>query len=258
VSSNINKVRQYWDKVPCNLNHSNKDIGTKEYFDEVEQKKIFVEPHINSFSNFPFWKDKTVLEIGCGLGTMGINFVRNGAIYTGVELSEKSCDLAKRNFEINNYSGEFYIGNAEELSKFVPITNFDLIYSFGVIQHTPNPEILISEINKYMNNDSILKIMLYASNSWKNIMIQSGLDQPEAQYGCPIANTYTVDDVIDLLSEYKIISIDQDHIFPYQISQYKNGQYKKEPWFDSMPTQMFKALEKQMGWHLLVNARLKS
>ena len=47
MSSNINKVRQYWDKVPCNLNHSNKDIGTKEYFDEVEQKKLFVEPHIN-------------------------------------------------------------------------------------------------------------------------------------------------------------------------------------------------------------------
>ena len=50
-----------------------------------------------------------------------------------------------------------------------------------------------------MNKDSTLKIMLYASESWKNYMIEAGYDQPEAQYGCPIAHTYTKDEVRELL-----------------------------------------------------------
>ncbi len=35
----INKVKEFWDKRPCNIKHSSKPIGTKEYFDEVEKRK---------------------------------------------------------------------------------------------------------------------------------------------------------------------------------------------------------------------------
>ena len=33
--------------------------------------------------------------------------------------------------------------------------------------------------------------MVYAKNSYKQAMIDNGRDQPEAQFGCPIANSYT-------------------------------------------------------------------
>ncbi len=253
----INEVKEFWDGRPCNIRHSQKELGTREYFDEVADKKFFVEPHIKSFSNFNEWNGKRVLEIGCGLATVGINFASHGANYTGVELSEESLDLAKQRFDVYNMKGEFYSGNAEELSSFVPVETYDLIYSFGVIHHSPHPEKIISEIKKYMNEDSTLKIMLYAKDSWKNYMIESGLDQPEAQYGCPIANTYTKDDVVELLDGYDIISIEQDHIFPYQVEPYKRGEYIKQPWFESMPSEMFRSLEKNLGWHLLITAKLK-
>ena len=253
----INEVKEFWDGRPCNIRHSQKELGTREYFDEVADKKFFVEPHIKSFSNFNEWNGKRVLEIGCGLATVGINFASHGANYTGVELSEESLDLAKQRFDVYNMKGEFYSGNAEELSSFVPVETYDLIYSFGVIHHSPHPEKIISEIKKYMNKDSTLKIMLYAKDSWKNYMIESGLDQPEAQYGCPIANTYTKDDVVELLDGYDIISIEQDHIFPYQVEPYKRGEYIKQPWFESMPSEMFRSLEKNLGWHLLITAKLK-
>ena len=253
----INEVKEFWDGRPCNIRHSQKELGTREYFDEVADKKFFVEPHIKSFSNFNEWNGKRVLEIGCGLATVGINFASHGANYTGVELSEESLDLAKQRFDVYNMKGELYSGNAEELSSFVPVETYDLIYSFGVIHHSPYPEKIISEIKKYMNKDSTLKIMLYAKDSWKNYMIESGLDQPEAQYGCPIANTYTKDDIVELLDGYDIISIKQDHIFPYQVEPYKRGEYIKQPWFESMPSEMFRSLEKNLGWHLLITAKLK-
>ena len=54
-----------------------------------------------------------------------------------------------------------------------------------------------------------------------------------------------------------IIYIEQDHIFPYQIEPYKRGEYIKQPWFESMPLEMFRSLEKNLGWHLLITAKLK-
>ena len=253
----IEEVKKFWNDRPCNIKHSSKEIGTKEYFNEVERKKFFVEPHILKFTEFPQWKNKKVLEVGCGLGTVGINFALNGSDYTGVELSKESLEIAKKRFEVYNQSGKFYLGNAEELSSFVPIETYYLIYSFGVIHHSPHPEKIVSQIKKYMNENSVLKIMLYAKDSWKNYMIDAGLDQPEAQYGCPIANTYTKQDVVELLDGYEVLSIEQDHIFPYQVEPYKLGEYIKQPWFDVMPTEMFETLEKKLGWHLLITAKLK-
>ena len=100
--------------------------------------------------------------------------------------------------------------------------------------------------------------MLYAKNSWKSFMIDAGFDQPEAQYGCPIAYTYSEDDIRELLGDaFKIVSMTQDHIFPYQIEPYKQGEYIKQPWFENMPVQVFRVLEKRLGWHLMITAKLK-
>lgn len=253
----IEEVKKFWNDRPCNVRHSNKEIGTIEYFKEVTDKKFFVEPHIKTFSDFESWDGKSVLEVGCGMATAGINFAANGAHYTGIELSSESLKLAKKRFEVFEQKGNFYCGNAEKLSTFVPIKTYDLIYSFGVIHHSPYPKLILSEIKKYMDENSVLKIMLYAKNSWKNYMIDAGFDQPEAQYGCPIANIYTKQDVIELLEGYNVVSIEQDHIFPYQVEPYKNGEYVKQPWFAEMSPEMFRTLEKNLGWHLLITAKLK-
>ena len=258
MTATIDDVKRFWNDRPCNVRHSKKETGTKSYFDEVEKKKFFVEPHIKSFSHFNEWNGKKVLEIGCGMATAGINFARYGADYTGVELSTESLELAKKRFEVYNQRGNFYEGNCEKLSDFLPLDKYHLVYSWGVIHHTPHPEKVIKQIRNYLTKDGVLKLMIYASDSWKNYMISVGLDQPEAQYGCPVAYTYTEDEVYELLGEYfDVLSIDRDHIFPYQIEPYKKGEYIKEPWFETMPNDMFEVLEKKLGWHLLITAKLK-
>jgi len=255
MTATIEDVKEYWNNQPCNVKHSKKEIGSKEYFDEVERKRYSAEPHIPRFADFSSWKNKKVLEIGCGLATEGINFALNGAEYTATDLSSESLDLAKKRFEVYNQEGNFYLGNSEELTSFLPNQKFDLIYSFGVIHHSPNPEKIFDKLYEYMDDNSILKIMLYAKDSWKNYMIEAGYDQPEAQYGCPIANTYSNDEVKELLQGFDVLSIEQDHIFPYQIEPYKRGEFVKEPWFEAMPNDMFNVVKKKLGWHLLITAR---
>jgi hypothetical protein len=85
-------------------------------------------------------------------------------------------------------------------------------------------------------------------------MIDSKYDQYEAQSACPIANTYTNDEVFRLLAKFTDINIEQHHIFPYKIPDYIQNAYVKEDWFEVMPPKMFQALENAFGWHLCITA----
>jgi len=251
----ISAVRDYWNVRPCNVRHSTNPVGSREYFDEVERRKYFVERHIPAFAQFPKWKGKRVFEIGCGLGTDAVNFARAGASYTAIELSEKSLELARRRFEIFGLKGTFYHGNAEEVAAIVPAQEFDLIYSFGVLHHTPHPQRVLEGIKKFLGSNSELRLMMYAQHSWKQIMIAAGLDQPEAQAGCPVASTLTQAELRELLRDFEILEMRQDHIFPYVVEKYVQYQYELAPWFKAMPKEMFRALEKTLGWHTLITCR---
>ena len=255
-AASIDEVAAYWNARPCNLRHSQAPVGSRLYFDEVEARKYMVEPHIPSFAQFEAWKGKRVLEIGCGIGTDAVNFARAGARYTGLELSSESLDLAMRRFEVFGLEGEFVHGDAERAADLLNGGEFDLIYSFGVIHHTPNPHQVLAAARRLIAPDGVLKVMVYARGSWKDIMIEAGLDQPEAQAGCPIAYRYSREEGRALLARagFTATSIEQTHIFPYVIEKYVRYEYELQPWFAAMPPEMFDALERELGWHLLLTA----
>ena len=265
----IEQVREYWNSRPCNIRHSLKEIGTKEYFDQVEARKYFVEPHIPGFAEFSRWKGKKVLEIGCGIGTDTMNFARAGAEVTAVDLSGDSLEIARKRAEVFGLDNiRFYQSNAEELSSVVPIERYDLVYSFGVIHHTPHPHNVIEQIRRFMDADSIFGIMVYHRNSWKVFwtLMSYGkgafwkLDElvarhSEAQTGCPVTYAYTRKSIQDLLKGFEIINMKVDHIFPYKISEYVQYRYKKVWYFRWIPAHAFHWIEQNWGWHLCVTAK---
>ncbi|MBE3086117.1 MAG: class I SAM-dependent methyltransferase [Bacteroidetes bacterium] len=268
----IDNVVKYWDQRPCNLRHSPSQIGTQQYFDEVEARKYLVEPHIPAFAQFDRWKGKRVLEIGCGIGTDTINFARAGAQVTAVDLSSESLALARKRAVVYGFEDKisFYQADAEQLSTVVSVERYDLVYSFGVIHHTPHPPLVIEQIKKYIDGESTVKIMVYHRNSWKVfwILMTYGkgafwkLDEmiarnSEAQTGCPVTYTYSMNTVKELLNGLEVYETSIDHIFPYRISDYKKYIYVKEWYFRWMPQGLFRLLEKKWGWHLCVTARLK-
>jgi 2-polyprenyl-3-methyl-5-hydroxy-6-metoxy-1,4-benzoquinol methylase len=263
----ITRVREYWNARPCNIRHSTKAVGSKEYFDEVEARKYMVEPHIPAFAEFERWRGKRVLEIGCGLGTDTINFARHGARVTAVDLSDKSLELARARATVFGLQDQiqFYAANAEELSKTVPVEAYDLIYSFGVIHHTPHPDAVLEEVRKYERPGTTVKIMVYHRRSWKVlwILLSEGKGQfwklneliatnSEAQTGCPITYSYSRKEGRELLERHglEVKEVGVDHVFPYRIADYVKYRYVREWYFRWMPTGMFRAFERRFGWHL--------
>ena len=265
----IEDVKKYWNNRPCNIRHSDKKMGTKEYFDEVEQRKYFVEPHILKFAEFSKWKNKKVLEVGCGIGTDTISFLRAGARVTAVDLSDESLKLAQKRANVFGLEDKvgFYNANAERLDEIVPLEISDLVYSFGVIHHTPHPEIAVENIKRYLSKGGIFKIMVYYKYSWKVlwIIIRYGKCRfwkikelvpkySEAQVGSPVTYYYSRRDIRKLLKGFEIKDMFVDHIFPYSIPEYKNYIYKKVWYFRFMPQPLFHFLERLSGWHLCVTA----
>jgi SAM-dependent methyltransferase len=270
----IEKVQDYWNARPCNVRHSTAEIGTKEYFEQVEWRKYFVEPHIPAFAEFDKWRGKKVLEIGCGIGTDTMNFARAGAQVTAVDLSSESLKLAKKRAEVFGLTERinFYEVNAERLSDYIPPEKYDLVYSFGVVHHSPHPEKIIAQVrDNFVHDDSTLKLMVYYRNSWKVfwLLMKEGkgtfwkLDEhiarsSEAQTGCPVTYSYNKKTIHDLLGEgFRAEDVFVDHIFPYRIPEYVKYEYVKEWYFRFLPEKVFRALERKLGWHLCVTAKVK-
>ena len=267
----IEQVQTYWDRRPCNIRHSTKPPGSREYFDEVEARKYFVESHIPGFAEFPRWHGKRVLEIGCGIGTDTMNFARNGAHVAAVDLSEKSLEMARKRAEVFGLADRirFFHGSAESLSDLVPADTFDLVYSFGVIHHTPHPDRVLEQVRNYVRPGSTVKIMVYNRYSWKVfwILMTYGKGQfwrlaemvarhSEAETGCPVTYTYTKRELRELLERhgFRVKQMRVEHIFPYRIRDYVQYRYVKEWYFRWMPEALFRAIEHLLGWHLCVTA----
>ena len=267
----IDAVRKFWNARPCNVRHSPKPVGTREYFDEVTARRYFVEPHIPSFADFPRWKGKRVLEVGCGIGSDTMEFLRAGADVTAADLSTESLALAKKRAEVYGLSEHvrFYEANAEKLSDSVPVEPYDLIYSFGVLHHTPHPDRAIDQLRSYARPGTTLKIMMYYTYSWKVfwVVLTYGrarfwdwrrivAQNSEAQTGCPVTYTYTKRQLATLLEQhgFRVTESRVEHIFPYRIPDYVQYRYRKEWYFAWMPAPLFDWLQRKAGWHLCVTA----
>jgi 2-polyprenyl-3-methyl-5-hydroxy-6-metoxy-1,4-benzoquinol methylase len=267
----VERVREYWNRRPCNIRHSPKPVGSKEYFDEVEARKYFVEPHIPGFAEFPRWRGKKVLEIGCGIGTDTINFARCGAEVTVAELSDESMRVARQRSEVFELSDRisFHAGNAEELTSFVPVEPQDLVYSFGVIHHSPHPERILEQVESYVRPGSTLKVMVYNRRSWKVLWMvlkhgrgdlrkarQLIAEHSEAQFGSPVTYAYTKTELTEMLARhgFRVTDIFVDHIFPWRIPDYVEYRYVKVWYFRWIPKPLFRRLERAFGWHLCATA----
>lgn len=157
------EVRDFWNASPCQSDLS-VAAERRRYFDEISQKRYKGrEWHVPIVANFPAYKGKHVLEIGCSIATDGLEFAKAGAIYTGIDLTPHSIELAEERFGIFDVPGNFVVANAEEL----PFSNesFDHIYSFGVIHHAPRPEKIAAEMHRVLRKGGTFTVMLYNRNS---------------------------------------------------------------------------------------------
>lgn len=157
-------VRRHWQATPCGHSHARSAPGTREFFAEVDERRYGLEPFIPSFAQFERWHGKRVLEIGVGLGSDFVRFARAGADVTGVDLTQAAVDLVGRRLALEGLDGELRVADAEALP--FDDASFDLVYSWGVLHHTPDTRRAVDEVRRVLRPDGEARVMLYSRRSF--------------------------------------------------------------------------------------------
>jgi SAM-dependent methyltransferase len=161
-------VHQHWDREPCGT----RGVPTEnrlEFFRRVEQERYELEPYIPPFAQFELARGKRVLEIGVGAGTDFVRWVRAGADATGIDLTEQAIAVARERLELESLSARLQVADAENL----PFESeaFDVVYSYGVIHHTPNTIRAVEEIHRVLKTGGTARVMIYHLHSWVALML---------------------------------------------------------------------------------------
>jgi ubiquinone/menaquinone biosynthesis C-methylase UbiE len=160
---NKEDVKVFWNARPCGTQFTELEWGSKEFFDDVERTRRETQPFMADVIRFSRYSGKRVLEIGCGLGTDLMDFARAGAVATGVDLTPAGVDLVNKRFALYGLPGNAMVGDAEKLP--FPDATFDVVYSFGVLHHTPDTQRAIHEVFRVLKPGGEAIIMLYHTSS---------------------------------------------------------------------------------------------
>jgi len=110
----IETVRDFWQGHPCG-NETGTAADRAAYFAEIERYRYRLAPWIREVAEFRRFAGRRVLEVGCGMGTDGVQFATAGADYVGVDLTDAAIALARENFAVRGLAGNFVATNAERL-----------------------------------------------------------------------------------------------------------------------------------------------
>lgn len=168
--TSIKDVAEYWNAEPCNTRRGKPfEVGSKEFYDNVEKVRYDLEPTIPMFADFKNWKGAKVLEVGCGLGTETTQFARAGADITAIDVSTESVNHTNNRLTLYGLKGQAIHMNAEDMQ--LKDDTFDLVYSWGVIHHSPNPQKVINEIRRVLKPSGMFKGMMYHRFSTMGIAV---------------------------------------------------------------------------------------
>jgi 2-polyprenyl-3-methyl-5-hydroxy-6-metoxy-1,4-benzoquinol methylase len=165
-AAGLHRVRTFWDTEACGTHFVQRFVDKPDFFSKYREFRYRTEWHIPAFASFAEAKGKQVLEIGCGNGADGAMFASHGARYTGVDLTAEAVDATRQHFAVEGLDGRFQQENAEQLS--FADDSFDVVYSFGVLHHTPSPYRAVSEVHRVLKPGGVARIMLYHRNSFNH------------------------------------------------------------------------------------------
>jgi SAM-dependent methyltransferase len=188
------RVRAFWQEHPCGTKFADAEPGSPRFYELVEEHRYSKEWHIPAAADFSSSAGLKVLEIGCGLGTDGAQFAKAGADYTGVDLTEAAVELARKRFEISNLPGKFQTADAENLE--FANESFDLVYSHGVLHHTPDTARAVREIHRVLRPGGRAVVMLYHRDSYNyrvniSVLRRAGARLLKSESGIRFVNRIT-------------------------------------------------------------------
>jgi SAM-dependent methyltransferase len=175
--------------------------GTRAFYEEVDRTFYSWNRTLHDESGyfgkiFPYeqFRGKDVLEIGCGLGTMAMNWALHGAHVYALDLNPRAVNETMARFRMIDLIPQIVQSDANLVP--FPDSSFDYVYSWGVLHHSPDIDRSIDELFRVLRTGGRFGVMLYNRSSflyWYTILYIEGFLHGESEFLSPIqlASRYT-------------------------------------------------------------------
>jgi len=267
-------IRRFWGNRPCGLIHSSQPVSTREFFRETEEHRFAIHtdwdlPFLKAAIGFEKHTGKQVLEIGSGIGVDALEWKRAGNQVIALDFNFPSCQLTRSRFTDAGAGGCFLNGDAENLP--FPDESFDLIYSFGVLHHTPGTEKAVREIHRCLKPRGAAIIMLYYKWSAKvlgEILLGYGIrqrglwrsggvsnlisrytefDSQTSDSICPLTKVYSKAQIRKMFGPFRSVKIELHYLWPGHFGPFRRL-------LPLVPQGTKRSLHRRLGWNAIITA----
>lgn len=249
-----------WNNDPCGISRAkNLRSGSKEFYERVDNSRYDeYAPWMRSALEFDKYPKNKILEVGFGMGTDLFQFAKAGSVVAGIDLSQKHLEIAKKRFSLYGVDADLRLGDAEN----IPFNNevFDVVYSFGVIHHTPDTKKAINEIYRVLKPGGVAIISVYhkysafyffkilgpyiyklrfLKESYRSTL--SRIEHREYSDACPLVKLYSRRKLKKMLRKFKDVRVQCFHL--------KRGYFGFFKRF--VPDNIIPKIENILGWYLV-------
>jgi SAM-dependent methyltransferase len=260
------RAREQWGQDPCGAEYDREhELGTREFFDEVERYRYSeYAPWMPRAMGFDQFRGARLLEIGCGMGTDLLQFARGGARCVGIDLTPRSVEITRHRFALYGADGAFMIADGEQLP-FAP-ESFDVVYSNGVLHHTPDTAAAIREVHRVLRPGGTAKVMLYhrhSLNYWVEIVLRRGVFGGEFLRGRsaeeimsrviefsdhdarPLVKVYSRKQALELFSQFRDVVVEVEQLTREELRIFSS----------LVSDNSLRKLGNRIGWNVVITAK---
>lgn len=260
------QTRKQWNRTPCGTGDYLEGIppDSLEYFDEIRRSRYErTDPWMKRTIDFEVARGRKLLEIGHGIGTDLLTFSEGGAEVYGIDITERHHEMATRNFELHGRKCTLKLCDASAID--FPSEYFDVVYSHGVLHHTPDTVRCISEAYRVLQPGGLFILSLYYKFSAFHLfsmLAYQGIYQGklrELGYGGlmatlergadgvdikPLVKTYSKNGLRHILGDFSKVE--------FQIAHFDGSHIPK--FGRLLPSRLVKLLEPRLGWYVVAHA----
>lgn len=255
------RVRDFWNADPCGTRY----LEEENAFESHARSRYALEPFIFDFAQFQNARDLKVLEIGVGMGADYLEWLKAGALATGIDLSAVSLERAKLRCEKAGLAPNLRMADAENL----PFQDdfFDIVYSYGVMHHSPDTAQCVREAWRVLKPAGRARIMIYHHPSLTGLMLwlRYGLLRGKSLRLCvfdhlesPGTKSYTTTEASNLFSGFKNIEMklafSPGDLLLHQPSERFQGLFYRWIW-KLFPRRLIRTFCRRWGLFLLITAQ---
>jgi SAM-dependent methyltransferase len=246
------RVRAYWNAHIHDLDISSHPPGSPGFFADLDAYHFEKLHHLLRLVDFTAWRDRRVLDVGCGAGVEVVRFARGGARVVGIDVSEQAARLTQANVAQQQVTAGVAVGDGERLP--FPDAAFDFVYAHGVIQYAADDAAVVRECHRVLRPGGLAMFQVYNRISWLHLLSKV-MKTPLEHEDAPVLRRYSIPEFRRLLSAFTSVDLVPER-FPVKSRLHKGW---KGTAYNAVFVGTFNALPRawvrRFGWHLLAFCR---